>query len=100
MPKLKGLDDKTTTWIIEKIHEYFPQAKIYFFGSRVNGHPKKYSDLDVAIDNGARLDLAQWSLLEEAFSESDLAIMVDISDWHLVTKEFQEHIAKTGIVAE
>ena len=55
------------------------------FGSRVDGTPKDYSDLDLALAGPAKLDAAVLESLREAFEESDLPFRVDILDWHAIS---------------
>lgn len=48
------------------------------FGSRTTGNNRKYSDLDLAV-KGKSADSSHISALREAFEESDLPMVVDIS---------------------
>ncbi|HAT72137.1 MAG TPA: nucleotidyltransferase domain-containing protein [Elusimicrobia bacterium] len=66
-----------------------PGVEARAFGSRVNGSPKNYSDLDLALVGAAKLDSAVIGNLREAFEESDIPFRVDIIDWHSISKEFQ-----------
>ncbi len=71
---------------------HVPGAEARVFGSRVDGTPKDYSDLDLALVGAAKLDTAVMESLREAFEESDLPYRVDIIDWHTISKEFQKVI--------
>ena len=95
--RIKGVKSARITYIVETVRRFFPEAKIFAFGSRVSGTPMKYSDLDICIDDGSPLKLSQWSLLDEAFDESDLPIKIDISDYHRITKDFRRLIEKNCI---
>ncbi len=75
---------------IIKLH--FPKAKILAFGSRVTGTPKKYSDIDLCLNNQEPLELSQLAFLKEALEESDLPYIVDISDYHRITDDFRKNI--------
>lgn len=97
MPKIKGLSDEQVRFIGLTIRSHFPKSEIIIFGSRVTGKYKKYSDIDVCIKADSPLNLAQWSKLEEAFADSDLELVVDLSDYHLLTEDFQKHVLQTGI---
>ena len=68
---------------------HVPGATVKAFGSRVSGHAKPYSDLDLAICGSAVLSLAVMSRLQEDFQESDLPFRVDLVDWHQITPEFR-----------
>jgi uncharacterized protein len=62
------------------------------FGSRVTGTAKKFSDLDIAVIGPRRLTLLESANLREAFSESDLPIMVDVIDYFTTDPNFQKII--------
>ena len=51
-----------------------PQAQVFAFGSRVNGKPRKYSDIDLAIALPQPLGLRRLRQLKDAFEDSDLPI--------------------------
>jgi hypothetical protein len=53
------------------------------------GGPKKYSDLDLAFVCDGGLDPRTRTLLEDAFSESDLPFRVDVIDYRAVSSEFR-----------
>ena len=81
--------------IVKKIlSETAPNCEARVFGSRVNGNPKDYSDLDIALASSERLSLNTLGKIEEAFEESDIPFRVDILDWNALSPEFQELIAK------
>lgn len=69
-----------------------PDVEVRAFGSRVDGKPKDYSDLDLALVGAARLTPAVLETLREAFEESDIPFRVDLLDWHAISKEFQRVI--------
>jgi predicted nucleotidyltransferase len=72
---------------------YLPaNAKVWAFGSRASGRVKTYSDLDLLIDAGRRLTLAESADLSEAFSESDLPWKVDFIDRHGTENDFIRRI--------
>lgn len=78
--------------IIQKILTiHAPGKTIWAYGSRIKGTAHKGSDLDlIAIDASAE----QVSTLREAFSDSDLPILVDILDWATIPEMFKEEIKK------
>lgn len=83
-------------FIVDTIHQYLPQAKIYAFGSRVRKIAKKFSDFDISIDNQSTVDLRKLSAIHEAFDESNFPYKIDITDFHRVSTEFQKIILSTG----
>ncbi len=69
-------------------------ARVWCFGSRARGDARKFSDLDLVIDNaGNPLDLNTLSILKQNFSESLLAYKVDIVDWATLSTAFRENIS-------
>ena len=78
------------------LKDFFPQAKIIFFGSRVTGKAKKYSDLDIAIDNRQPIDLVTLAKIKAVFADSDLPYKIDIVDWWRISPEFQQVIVAQG----
>lgn len=64
---------------------------VWVFGSRANGTPKPFSDLDLCLKakNGDSLTLKQLARLEEAFSESHLPFKVDVVDWYTLSEPFK-----------
>lgn len=72
--------------------EQVPGAKAWAFGSRVKGTARRFSDLDLAIDAGAELDLATLAGLRHAFQESDLPIIVDLLDLRAVRPAIKRRV--------
>ena len=76
-----------------------PQAQVFAFGSRVNGKPRKYSDIDLAIALPQPLGLRRLRQLKDAFEDSDLPICVDIVDWSLADPDFKAAVKAQGMAA-
>lgn len=76
-----------------------PQAHVFAFGSRVNGTPRKYSDIDLAIALPQPLGLRKLRQLKEAFEDSDLPICVDIVEWSLADADFKAAVEAQGTAA-
>lgn len=94
---MKTLNISQEEWhIVQSIlKQHIPQRTVWAFGSRVNGHAKPYSDLDLAILGDEPLSLAEHAALTDDFSESNLPWKVDLVDWCLIGDEFRE-IIKQG----
>lgn len=79
--------------IVQQIlQQYVPKYEVRAFGSRVTGTCSRFSDLDLALVGPEDVE---WPLLEaikDAFSESDLAIMVDVLDWLAIPESFRQEI--------
>jgi predicted nucleotidyltransferase len=80
--------------------EYLPDAEVWAYGSRVNGTAHEGSDLDLVVRNPADLSHPQpdMSELREAFSESNLPILVDLLDWARIPESFRQEIVRGGKV--
>ena len=72
--------------------------QIWAFGSRVTGTARRYSDLDLAVQTEACLDRDLLGRLQEALSESDLTIKVDLVDLADVAPAFRRRIERDGIL--
>ncbi|STZ08111.1 Predicted nucleotidyltransferases [Moraxella caprae] len=67
-------------------------AKVFAFGSRVNGNAKPYSDLDLVIKADNALHLSDIACLKDEFCHSDLVFKVDICDWQSLDDDFKRSI--------
>lgn len=92
MPKIDPAHLKVVRKIIE---ETAPECETRAFGSRVDGNPKKYSDLDIVLVGSQKIDPRRLRKIKEAFAESDIPFRVDILDWNALSPQFQSAIAKS-----
>jgi len=90
LSKLIKQNDKK--YIIKVVRSILPNCKIVVFGSRVDGTARKYSDLDISLDDGKRISGNHMDQIKENFNQSDIVYKIDISDWHLLESDFQEKI--------
>jgi len=84
------------------LRAHLPDAEIWAYGSRVNGDFYEASDLDLVARQPDDLTRRQTRLYEaiEAFSESNLPIIVQIVDWASIPAEFRnEIIANHAVIA-
>ena len=100
MVKPEGLQISDNEWqqVSAILQRYLPQYDIWAVGSRVKGHAKAYSDLDLAIISDTPLPLALLAEVAEAFSESDLPWIVDLVDWATTSERFQQVIAGQNLL--
>ncbi|MFQ5637322.1 MAG: nucleotidyltransferase domain-containing protein [bacterium] len=82
------------------LREHVPWADVWAYGSRVNALCHEASDLDLVLRNPAELSQPYEKLyeLQEAFSESDLPILVDILDWARIPESFRKEIAQAHVI--
>lgn len=82
------------------LQRYLASYPVWAFGSRVNGTPKPYSDLDLAIISEQPLPLSLLAEVAEAFSESDLPWKVDLVDWATTSERFRQVIEQQKLVLQ
>ena len=75
--------------------EFCPEAKIYAYGSRINGRAHEGSDLDLTIKNFPK-DKYLFEL-KEILSESDIPFLVDVNLYENLPNSFKEEIEKNNI---
>jgi hypothetical protein len=71
------------------------QAKVYLFGSSVKGDYKKFSDIDIAIENGDKEAITN---IIYQIENLNIPYKVEIIDLSKVSKEFKKEILKTGVL--
>lgn len=86
------LQDTELALVQQILGDIAPQCEVWAFGSRVNGTPKAFSDLDLVLINHEAIPLDVRANLVEAFSESDLPWKVDLVDWHSISPQFRQII--------
>ena len=75
------------------IRHRLPDARIWVYGSRANGRARRYSDLDLMLDdNGQPVSLRIMGDLDEDFDESNLPIIVDLHDMALTDDSFLDRV--------
>ncbi len=77
---------------------HVPDITVWAFGSRVNGHAREYSDLDLALITTEPLSLPVKADLVACFEESNLPFKVDIIDWACTGDNFRNIIMAHKIV--
>lgn len=86
------------TKIIKIIEIFFPDAKIYLYGSRVRGDYDEQSDIDIAIDNGKKLPLTEHGQIISMIEHLNIPLNVDVVDFHKIPEEVRKNILKEGIL--
>lgn len=79
---------------------HLPEAEVWAYGSRVTGQAYDASDLDLVVRDPVDPAHPQKNLvdLREAFSESDLPILVDVFDWARLPEDFRREIERAHVV--
>lgn len=83
--------------MIKIITAFYPEAKIYLFGSYARGKQKPSSDIDIAIDVGHRLNLHEQQFLWNLLDALPTAQTIDLVDMQRILEEMRESILKEGV---
>ncbi len=89
-----NLEDKYLDEVKRILNKYVPACEVRVFGSRVSDNAQKYSDMDLVLVAKEQIDCRKIEEMKNAFSESNLPIMIDIIDWHTITESFRDVIKK------
>ncbi len=85
--------------IIKIITAFYPNAKIYLFGSFARGEERASSDIDVAIDVGKRLGIHEYMFLVNLLDALPLTRKIDLVDINRVVDDaMKTNIKKDGIL--
>lgn len=84
--------------IITIISMFYPQAKIYLFGSYARGDYTRSSDVDIAIDNNAPISIVERAQISNMIEALNLIQRVEIVDFQSIPSTLQNKIIKEGIV--
>ena len=79
---------------------HMPGCEVWAFGSRVTGHAKSYSDLDLVVVGAEPIHWNDLGKLTEAFQASDLPFRVDVMDWNVAAPAFQAVIGARYVVVQ
>jgi predicted nucleotidyltransferase len=79
------------------IGKLYPEAKVWAYGSRVDGSAHEASDLDLVVVDFGMPD-GDIMVLRDALKESNVPFPVDIFDYKLLPESFQREIEKKYIV--
>ena len=79
------------------VHALLRDRDVWAFGSRVTGRPKRFSDLDLALEGAEALSLTDLAELAEAFTNSGLPFRVDLVDLRTADPAFGARIRREGL---
>ena len=94
--QLLDVSEKDLTLLRTMLHQYFPQAEVWAYGSRVNGKGHSGSDLDLVVRDPNDLMHSQTNIpdFKIALSESNLPFLVDVVDWAKIPESFHKEIER------
>jgi predicted nucleotidyltransferase len=89
------IDEKSLAEIRRIIKNLCPKAVVWAYGGRVAGGKTAHggSDLDLTVRNFGRMEHSLAGL-KEAFKESNIPFLIDVSDFNLLPADFQKEIIK------
>lgn len=101
-PKQLHLPPRYLVTVRAILRQHLPQAEVWAYGSRVQGDYHDTSDLDLVVRNPADLahPLPLLGDVAEAFSESNLPLIVQIVDWARIPKAFHGEILAGYVVVQ
>ncbi len=83
------------------IRNRLPSARIWVYGSRAKGRARRYSDLDLMLDDhGQPVPARITGDLDEDFDESNLPIIVDLHDLAQTDDSFLERVRKDFLLLD
>ena len=87
--------------VLEIIRARLPDAAVWVYGSRARGRARRYSDLDLMLDDhGKPISGAVLGNLDEDFDESSLPIIVELHDLAATDARFLERVRKDFLPLE
>ena len=84
--------------LIKIIEIFFPDAKIFLFGSRARTDYNEQSDIDIAIDAGRPMTLTEKGQIMSMIDALNIIQKTDIVDFNRAPKPLKDNILKEGIV--
>jgi predicted nucleotidyltransferase len=78
------------------VYFYLPNSKVIIFGSRVKGLAKRFSDIDILIDNKEEIRLDIVIKIHEEIS-LNIEYLIDLLDITKISDEFKKIVLQTGI---
>ncbi|MBL8698109.1 MAG: nucleotidyltransferase domain-containing protein [Alphaproteobacteria bacterium] len=94
---MTGLTATELAIVREILERLLPGRDVVAFGSRARGGHKPMSDLDLAVLGDSPMSLSERATVEEAFSESDLPMKVDLVDWATADASFRRLVERDAM---
>ena len=95
------LPDAHRKLVLAIIRARLPDATVWVYGSRAKGRARRYSDLDLMLDNhGKTISASVLGNLDEDFDESDLPIIVELRDMAEMDAAFLARVRKDFLLLE
>ena len=75
------------------LRRHVPGRRVVAYGSRARGGARKFSDLDIAVVSDRPVDGRTMTRMSHAFTDSDLPMRVDVSEWRRFSDDFRRAVA-------
>jgi predicted nucleotidyltransferase len=92
------MDTQKKERIIKVIEIFFPEAKIYLFGSRAKGTHSERSDIDIAIDAHRQMTMTERGQINSMIDALNIPQAVDIVDFNNIPQALRDNILKDGLL--
>lgn len=83
--------------MIKIIRAFYPEAKIYLFGSYARGTVNQGSDIDIAIDVGKKMTIHERAFIWNFIDVLPISQRVDLVDLQSVSEKFRTVVLQEGI---
>jgi predicted nucleotidyltransferase len=93
-----GIDEISKNKIIAIISALVPDATIYLFGSRARGTQSKWSDIDIALDNGHPISRFVLGEIMSIFEASNILYKIQVLDINSVNDAMKTSILKERVL--
>ena len=83
--------------IIKVIEIFFPDAKIYLFGSRARNKYQETADIDIAVDAGKSMSITEMGQINSMLDALNIPQKIDLVDLHRAPQSLKDNILREGI---
>jgi uncharacterized protein len=86
--------------LLELLEHYLPEVTVWAYGSRADGNAHDASDLDLVLRSPdlSPIPIMQLADFQEALTESNIPILVEVRDWAVLPQHFHSEILRHYIV--
>ncbi len=95
---MKNITEAEKRKIIGLILALIPNTKIYLCGSRARGTHSKYSDIDLALDTGEKLDFVALDEAKSIMAATNLIYRFDIGDMNRMAEDSRAVVLQEGML--
>ena len=84
--------------IVKVVEIFFPNAKIYLFGSRAKNTHTAISDIDIAIDAGEPMGIVERGQINSMLDALAIPQNIDVVDFQRAPEALRANILHDGIL--